>query len=211
MPWRGTGYEYIYYFRKQRMILFVLPVAAILLLLWFVTDHYLGDPNYRPTWDPPRCHGKRCGWTILMYVLLFGFLSLPVWVKLPLTAGGAGEALTWLLARLKWAFDKSPDFAIGPTGIYGLCGLRYYHVTWPEVTQIRFVTATTILGERESLAFFTTVNRSSRSWVGTLKLKNVEIWIAPIHGLPTRTILEHVKMYVPDMKIEMVEYGTSTK
>jgi len=208
MPWRVTGYEHIYFFRKRRMILYALPVAAILLLLWFVTNHYLGDPNYKPSWHPPRCHGKRCGGAILMYVLIFGFLSLPVWVKLPLTAGGAGEALTWLLARLKWSFDRSPDFAIGPHGLYGLCGLQYFDVSWAEVTRIKSQTTITLFGANESLTIFTTKLRPSWNWLGKPKRKAVQIGLIPLHGLPLRTILGHVKRYAPDLQIETTQINT---
>lgn len=205
MPWRSTSYRRVYYFRRRRMIWISLVVCLIVGFFWLVTDHYLADATYVPIWHFPRCHGRRCGGALMLYIALFLFLLLPVWIKMGVSMSVAGEFIARVFALLVWSFDRRPDFAIGPYGVYGLSGIRYHHVAWSQVKRVRLTDSATIFGVLTSMTIVTRKKTPSRSLLGKRRSRAIVFTLAPVHGLPIREVFRQIRSYAPDIEAQEVQ------
>ena len=201
MPWRSTSYERYYYYRRRRMMWLALAIPIVVWLLWFVTGKYLADPNFSPVWDIPNCSGRRCGGQLILYALIFVFLSLPVWLKIPSVIFGIAELFWRIIALLWWSFDKRPDFAIGPYGIYGMSGFGYHHVPWSKVGGIHASKIRHTFASVRHLVIYTTQKTESRNILGRKRKSNVKFVFAPIHGIDVDRLLRDVAKFAPGKRV----------
>jgi hypothetical protein len=201
MPWQHSPYHRYYYFRRRRMVWLALLIPLTIWLLWLVTGKYLADPSYAPVWETPRCRGKNCLYSLIGYVLLFLFLLLPVWIKLPSIAIATGELFSRVLALLYWSIDSRPDFAIGPHGIYGLYNFKYQHFSWSKIGPITHVETNHKFGKFRTLIFETKHTQRQFSLFDQNKTKRVKIVIAPIHGINIDEVLTDIAAFAPNKKV----------
>ncbi|MEQ1521737.1 MAG: hypothetical protein ABL936_10765 [Aestuariivirga sp.] len=188
------------------MIWLALIIALVLWGLWMVTDRYLVDPAYAPEWHPPKCRGRGCGYAFLLYAALFLFLLLPVWIKAPTVVTAVAEVCTRVIALLYWSFDRRPDFAVGPHGVYGLCRLRYHHVPWSKVGGIQDTRSRSIFGTSRSLIISTSQRTKVIKLFQLNKMKPVKFVLAPIHGIDINAVIEEIRKFAPDKTIRVHEF-----
>jgi len=184
------------------MIWFLVIVpGAIALIFFYLVPRFVLDQTYSPHWMDFQCHGSCRKGAALVGLLLFLLLSLPVWFKALATGSAISEILARWMAYLVWTFDRRPDFAIGPYGIYGLCGLKYFHVLWPNVSKVSDHHTRTVFGTMRSLIFETTMKRD-KSWL-TFRRKpsNVRIALVPAHGFDLDEIRSLVATFAPGVRI----------
>lgn len=192
----AAPYERVYHFKRRWIVLIILVLAVVLTLLAvFWAPRHLFDPTYHPQWEDFRTRRCRKG-SCLIGLALYIFLLLPIWIKASLAGMLASEAIARSLIYGLFAFDKRPDFAIGPDGVYGLCGLRYYHVSWKDVSSVYRHVNKTRLGSFASLVFKTT-KPGRPGLFGLLRAKPITFTLVPAHGFDIEVIRHLVREHCP--------------
>ena len=208
MAGQDRNAERHYHFRRGSMIWLALPAAGIIALLWFITANYIVAKVEAPSFFHPNCVKEGCAGAYFIDWAVFLFLLVPLWIKLPLLALLGGEVLARLLAPLVWTFDDKPDFTIGPSGVYGPCGLGFQRVPWADVSSATQQVYLTYLGPVFGLDIDTTRSMRSFGLLGLGRTKPVKIRLRPIHGFPLQEIVDQIKISAPDKLIftEETEY-----
>lgn len=206
MAEQGKGRAY--HFRRSSMIWLALPVAAVIGLLWFITARYIIGRVDAPTFNHPDCTRAGCIGDFVIDAVTYLFLLVPLWVKLPLVAILGGEALARLLAPLVWTFDRTPDFSIGPEGVYGPCGLVFERVPWTEVSSATRQVYVTYAGIFFGLDIATTRTGRAFGLLGLGRTRPVTLRLRPLHGFPLQEIVDQIRIFAPDVIIytEETEY-----
>lgn len=205
MPWSRKEYLKTYYFSRWRMLWVLAYVVAGVGILWLIADPYISNPSYRPSWHFEQCVGPVCGIGKLIIAFFFLMLSLPVWIKFPVVVRILAEYFVWMLARLAWAFDKHPDFAIGNAGVYGLSRYRYYSVPWSRVDTITLTKIKNVFGlEQLYLTIRTDIEVPSSGWFGLKRRRKVKIDLTPLHGIPVQEVARLIPELAPDKSVAEV-------
>jgi hypothetical protein len=134
MPWRQSAYLQYYYLSKWKSLLFATVVLAVALGIFWVTYSFLADPHWSPRWEDLRPRRRKGA---LIALVIFIFCSLPFWLRTPPAIYLIAEFCVVAIVRIIWAFDKRPDFAIGPHGIYGMKFSAYYHLPWHQILYVQ--------------------------------------------------------------------------
>ena len=193
-------------------MIWLLAVLIIVgLAVWQLAPHYLADSGYVPEWHTPRCHGRGCGLGILMAFIVFLFLLLPVWIKLPTALLAIGELLVHLIAFLVWSFDRRPDLAIGPHGIYGFNQLGYHHVPWSNVGGVVLQRNITLFGTTHSLTIYTRQKPRKSALEFWRKPKPIRFSLIPLYGFNISEIIDSIHAYAPDKKVRTNDVDTRPK
>jgi hypothetical protein len=170
--------------------------------------YFILDSSYSPTWEDFKCKGScRKGGAAIVF-LIFLFVSLPVWLKALATGSAISEVLARWTAYVVWTFDRRPDFAIGPYGIYGLSGLKYHHIAWPDISGAVHRRTRTLFGTRRSLRFNTKVKREKSWLLFGRKPSDVSIVLAPVHGFDLDEIRMLTGRFAPEVRIDEVAADT---
>jgi hypothetical protein len=106
-------------------VMFSFLVAGLLFLAWKLLDPHFVPRSY--------LYGRGSGKGALLVLLL---AVLPVWVRVPFVLSVVGYYIRLGFHQLRHAFDKAPDFVIGPDGISGLDELGYCSIPWSDVSSI---------------------------------------------------------------------------
>lgn len=77
------------------------------------------------TWSP-RPYGSGA-WFVLLLVFL------PIWIRVPLMVGIAAELARVAIFHAIHAFDRKPDFSIGPNGVSGVGYFSSEQFSWTDV------------------------------------------------------------------------------
>lgn len=135
----AAGYSDFYWFGEKYRWTLVVLLSAIVCFAVFAY-HWIIDPNFHADWKHlPRCHGRGCGYALLIYGLVLLFLSLPVWLKFPTAFIAFVERVYYLIRRLIWTLDRHPDLAIGKNGVYFPKKLKYLELNWSEISKVEVV------------------------------------------------------------------------
>ncbi len=138
----GTKYRNYWIFS---LLLCVVAVAT--------TNHWLLNPNFHPRLIHMRgCHGRGCGYVLLVYLAIMGFVALPVWLKFPIAIFlGIGWFSAAILNIIR-SVDGNPDLAIGPEGVCLPRHWSYLRVKWKDVKRIESVGQTTKHGSVQDIS-----------------------------------------------------------
>lgn len=208
MPGQQTGDVRIYWFRPATMIWLLAPALLIAGVLWFCADALIFGPREAPSFSHPGCVGRACPGDYAIDTAAYLLMFIPSWIRLPVIALLAGEALTRLIVPVIWSFDRTPDFTIGPQGIYGPSGLRFYDVPWSDIRTATRRIYMTDVGQFFGLNFETTREVRPFGLLGLIKTKPLVIRLRLVHGFPLQEIVEEIKSQAPEMMIftEEVDY-----
>lgn len=138
-----------------------------------------------PNWTA-RSYGKGAG---LILILVF----LPIWIRVPLMIGLAGELVRIGVHRLWHSFDSKPDFTIGPEGI-GSVGFynKFTVVPWDHIERVVYehngIRITRKIDSGNWLLQFLTAGE-----YGTIVYSN---WFFERHP---REIMKTLSLYRPDL------------
>jgi hypothetical protein len=111
-----------FYFRRRSVLLWLPCVVALIAILTYAAWE-LGDPNWYPTGRRKRAIGE------LLYLI-------PWWVRGPIFAALAGIGILTSVAYVYHAFDRRPDFIIGPDGISRNLLFRRFKLSWSDIQSI---------------------------------------------------------------------------
>jgi len=104
------------------------PFVVIVVLLIALVIAWIAWEASDLAWSPsPKGEGA---WLILLIA------ALPIWIRVPLLIGVAGELVRLSLPRLAHAFDNRPDFVVGPDGIGGVDYMTFRVIPWTAIQDV---------------------------------------------------------------------------
>jgi hypothetical protein len=199
-PWQDTGpYKRYYYFGKDRTLRTAVVCLAGAAIGFYLTLKFVADPNWHPTW-PKRVRGKGAAFVFLF----FAIMSLPFWIRTPIAFATLAETIVYWVAMMVWSFDSRPDFAIGPSGIYGVDYLNYRHLSWNKLSHVE---DQTIITKHRQYRIVTFVAREGavRSKTRMILFANrpAKIKIMDRIDVHPEEILGLVRQFAPQLYIEV--------
>lgn len=205
-PQQTNEYARYYYFKRLRMLLGCAFILALVATGIWLTYKYLANPNYAPDWNEwmtsiSQMRGRKSGGRKLFVFLLLVFLSLPFWLKTPPTILLIGELISFAICRLLWAFDKRPDFAIGPSGIYGLSYLTYYRLSWSQISFVALQSTQWVpnwlsFGHHRHIVFRTRLKTTPSKLLFWRKPQPIELVLHSLH-FDIDDILLNIRRFAP--------------
>jgi hypothetical protein len=202
------GYCDFFYF-GHRYLAFWLCSLIILLATAFFAYGPLLDHAFKPGWSTDfQCHGKSCFWVELGAWAMAFFLTLPVWLKFPATLFFGSGSLAGSIQRTSRAFDRRPDVAVGPQGVYFPGVFRYQSLAWNDISKI---TLERVRAKRSLIA------TSTIKLFGNLPPENPQfkpVWpvtepllcnIPASFGFDQRLLLEAIRKHAPGIAVSETE------